>query len=121
MLAARSGRSVPIGSISQLGEIELDDGTLVPVRDTVPLAGLDDLVFGGWDPISSNALEAARTAGVLTEADLGPLSGELEAITAMEAVFDQDWVRRLEGRRVKAVTSGTRHSLVGWIGGPHFR
>ena len=69
--------------------------------DFVPLASLDDLVFGGWDPISPNALEAARTAGVLEERDLAPISGELEGVVAMDAVFDQRWVKRLDGFRVK--------------------
>ena len=70
----------------------------------MPLADLDDLVFGGWDPISPNALEAARTCGVLEEQDLGPISAELEGIVAMDAVFDQRWVKRLDGTRVKAET-----------------
>ena len=65
------------------------------------MAGLDDLVFGGWDPISANALEAARTAGVLEERDLAPVSSQLEGVVAMDAVFDRDWVKRLDGFRVK--------------------
>jgi myo-inositol-1-phosphate synthase len=60
-------------------------------------------VFGGWDPISPNALEAARTAGVLERRDLAAISSELEAIVPMEAVFDQRWVSRLEGTRVKQI------------------
>ena len=61
-------------------------------------------MFGGWDPISANALEAARTAGVLEERDLGPISAELEGVVAMPAVFDQRWVKRLDGTRVKDIT-----------------
>ena len=75
------------------------------IRDFVSLAGLDDLVFGGWDPISANVLEAAQTCGVLEERDLAPLSAELEGIVAMDAVFDQRWVKKLEGARVKPATS----------------
>ena len=65
------------------------------------MAALDDLVFGGWDPISPNALEAARTVGVLEEHDLAPISAQLEGVVAMDAVFDRDWVKKLDGFRVK--------------------
>ncbi|MDH3302328.1 MAG: inositol-3-phosphate synthase [Acidimicrobiia bacterium] len=101
VMSARSGHKPPVGSLSQTGR--LDDGSLI--RDAVPLASLDDLVFGGWDPISPNALEAARTAGVLSESDLNQVSGELDRVVAMEAVFDQRWVKRLDGTRVKPITS----------------
>jgi myo-inositol-1-phosphate synthase len=87
----------------RLGSRDQDRNPLI--RDFVPLAGLDDLVFGGWDPISANVLEAARTCGVLEERDLAPLSAELEAIVAMDAVFDQAWVKKLSGTRVKPVSS----------------
>ena len=82
-----------------------DDARNPLIKDFVPLAGLDDLVFGGWDPITSNALEGAQAAGVLEEKDLGAISGELEGIVAMEAVFDQRWVKRLDGNRVKLLDS----------------
>ena len=103
MTARRSGEA-PIGSVSQMAHIRLGsraDGRNPLIRDFVPLASLDDLVFGGWDPISANALEAARTAGVLEERDLAPISAEMEGIVAMDAVFDRDWVSRLDGFRVK--------------------
>ena len=92
VLQARQTGNAPIGSLSQmahirLGEREEDRNPLI--KDFVPLASLDDLVFGGWDPISANALEAARTAGVLEERDLAPISAEMEGIVAMDAVFDQ--------------------------------
>ena len=87
----------------RLGQRANDRNPLI--RDFVPLAGLDDLVFGGWDPISANVLEAARTCGVLEERDLAPLSAELEGIVAMDAVFDQRWVKKLDGARVKPATS----------------
>jgi myo-inositol-1-phosphate synthase len=108
VVSARNGYSVPVGSLSQMAHIRLgsraeDRNPLV--RDFVPLAGLDDLVFGGWDPISPNALEAARTAGVLEERDLGPVSAELEGVVAMDAVFDQRWVKKLDGHRVKQASS----------------
>ncbi len=101
VMAARSGHKPPVGSLSQTGRF--DDGALI--REAVSLASLDDLVFGGWDPISPNALEAARTAGVLNESDLNAVSGELEGVVAMDAVFDQRWVKRLDGARVKPIGS----------------
>jgi myo-inositol-1-phosphate synthase len=104
VLAARQGTAVPVGSLSQLSHIRLgerSEGRNPMIKDFVPLAGLDDLVFGAWDPISPNALEAARTSGVLEERDLAPVSGELEGVVAMDAVFDQRWVKRLDGTRVK--------------------
>src|SRR3954452_15186705 len=107
MTARRSGEA-PIGSVSQMAHIRLgsrSEGGNPLIRDFVPLASLDDLVFGGWDPISANALEAARTAGVLEERDLAPISAEMEGIVAMDAVFDQEWVSRLDGFRVKTAAS----------------
>jgi myo-inositol-1-phosphate synthase len=105
VLTARRTGDAPIGSVSQMAHIRLgsrSEGRNPLIRDFVPLASLDDLVFGGWDPISANALEAARTAGVLDEGDLAPISGELEGVVAMDAVFDRDWVKKLDGFRVKA-------------------
>ncbi|MCP4435659.1 MAG: inositol-3-phosphate synthase [Actinomycetia bacterium] len=104
VIAARKGLAAPIGSLTQMAHIRLgrrEEGRNPLIREFVPLAELDDLVFGGWDPISPNALEAARTAGVLEERDLAPISSDLEGVTAMPAVFDQRWVKRLDGVRVK--------------------
>ncbi len=101
---ARKTGTPPIGSITQMAKIRLgsrDAGRNPFIKDFVPLAQLDDLVFGGWDPISANVLEAARTCGVLDERDLAPVSAELEGVVAMDAVFDQSWVKRLDGFRVK--------------------
>src|SRR5262245_49272434 len=107
VLAARQGTGVPIGSLTQLAHMRLgerSEGRNPRIRDVVPLASLDDLVFGAWDPISPNALEAARTAGVLEERDIAPVSAELEGVVAMDAVFDQRWVKKLDGTRVKPGT-----------------
>ena len=104
VLAARANGSPLIGSLTQMAHIRLgarDAGRNPLIKDFVPLAALDDIVFGAWDPISPNAMEAARTAGVLEERDLAPISRELEGIVAMDAVFDQSWVSRLDGTRVK--------------------
>ena len=108
VLAARSQQTAPIGSLSQMAHIRLgsrDEDRNPLIRDFVPLASLDDIVFGAWDPISANALEAARTAGVLEDRDLAAISGDLEGIVAMDAVFDQGWVSRLPGTRVKTGAS----------------
>ncbi len=105
VMAARSGLKPPIGSLSQLGRMPGADGVEQRIQDVVSLASLDDMVFGGWDPISANCLEAATTAGVLNDRDLGEISGELEAVVSMDAVFDQEWVKRLEGHRVKEATT----------------
>ena len=108
VLQARQTGIAPIGSLSQMAHIRLgerEEGRNPLIRDFVPLADLGDLVFGAWDPISANALEAARTAGVLEDRDLAPISAEMEGIVAMDAVFDQSWVSRLEGTRVKTGSS----------------
>src|SRR4051794_12061883 len=88
VLSARAGHTVPVGSISQLSHIRLGDRSEDRnplIREFVPIASLDDLVFGGWDPISANALDAARTCGVLDEKDLAPVSSEMEGVVAMDA------------------------------------
>ena len=106
VLQARKEGKAPLGSVSQMAHIRLgarEEGISPLIKDFVPLASLDDIVFGGWDPISANALEAARTCGVLEEKDLAPISSEMEGIVAMDAVFDQKWVSRLEGTRVKQI------------------
>ncbi|MDA3039831.1 MAG: inositol-3-phosphate synthase [Actinomycetota bacterium] len=108
VLRARQDGTPPLGSVSQMAHIRLgrrEDGRNPLIRDFVPLASLDDLVFGGWDPISPNALEAARTCGVLDERDLVSISSQLEGVVAMDAVFDQRWVSRLDGQRVKNLTN----------------
>jgi myo-inositol-1-phosphate synthase len=71
------------------------------IKDFVPLAGLDDIVFGGWDIFEENSYEAAKTAGVLEGELLEQIRPELEQIRPMSAVFDQRYVKRLEGPNVK--------------------
>ena len=111
VLAARSEGVAPMGSLSQMAHIRLgarDEGRNPLIKDFVPLASLDDIVFGAWDPISANALEAARTAGVLEDRDLAAISGGLEGIVAMDAVFDQDWVSLNKLMPVAQRSSGSR-------------
>lgn len=99
-LAARRGLSRPIGSLTQYAPI--DDGDDAPrVCEALPMASLDDLVFGGWDIFEQNCYEAALEADVLTDDDLAPIREEMEAIEPMSAVFDPEWVRNLDGPNVK--------------------
>jgi myo-inositol-1-phosphate synthase len=102
--AVRRGRSKPIGSLTQMATIRLGKRTehrSPLIRDFVPLAGLDDLVFGAWDPIPDDALTAARKAGVLDERDLEPLADFLSALKPMPAVFETKYVTRISGTNVK--------------------
>jgi myo-inositol-1-phosphate synthase len=71
------------------------------IRDFVPLADLDDLVFGAWDPIADDALTAACKAGVLDKRDIEPIADFLREIKPMPAVFDNRYVTRLHGDNVK--------------------
>ena len=107
VLAIRKGLSKPIGSLTQMGTVRLGKRTenrSPRVADLVPLASLDDVIFGGWDIFSENCYEAARTAGVLEPGLLDRIKPELEAITPWPAVFDQRYVKRLSGSNVKTGT-----------------
>jgi len=100
VFAARNGAAQPFGSLTQLGHIRLGkrtDGRNPRIADLVPLASLDDLVFGGWDPIPDNAYEAAKRAGVLNREHLEAVADDLAAIEPMPAVFSHDWVKLLQG------------------------
>jgi myo-inositol-1-phosphate synthase len=100
----RRGKSLPIGSLTQMATIRLGkrtDNRSPLIKDFVPLAGLDDLVFGAWDPIPDDAYQAAIKAGVLTPADLAGVSDFLQTIAPMPAAFDQHYVTRINGTHVK--------------------
>jgi myo-inositol-1-phosphate synthase len=105
----RRGLAQPIGSLTQMGTIRLGKRTenRVPlIRDFVSLAGIDQLVFGAWDPISDTAYEAAVRCGVLDRfAHIEPIAAELKEIEPIPAVFDQSYVRRLDGPNVKSGAS----------------
>ncbi len=108
VLHSRRTGEDPLGSVAQMAHIRLgkrEENRNPRIKEFVPLAELDDLVFGGWDPLSPNALEAAQTAGVMKPEDLAAISGDLEGVVAMDAVFDQRWVSRIEGVRVKTETN----------------
>jgi myo-inositol-1-phosphate synthase len=104
IISIKKGISPPIGSLTQMGHIRIGDRSedrQPLIKDFVPLASLDDIVFGGWDPIDDNAYEAAIRAGVLEPHHLQPIREEMEAIKPMSAVFDQRWVKNLDGPNVK--------------------
>jgi myo-inositol-1-phosphate synthase len=104
VIAIRKGLAKPIGSLTQMGTIRLGkrtEGRSPKIGETVPLAGLDDLVFGGWDIFEDDCYAAARTAGVIEPSLLEGIRGELESIRPWPAVFDQRYVKRLDGPNVK--------------------
>jgi len=103
VFATRKGLSKPVGSITQTGHIELEGtGDQYPlIKDIVPLAGLDDLVFGGWDIYEDNVYQAASHAKVLDQHLLDAIRPELEAIRPMKAVFDRNYVKNLDGTYYK--------------------
>lgn len=110
--AARRGLAEPIGSLAEMGHIRLGkrtEGRQPRIRDFVPLASLEDVVFGAWDPISDDAYESARKAGALEAHHLEPLKDFLSSIKPMPAVFDKNYVRRLDGDNVK--TGKTKRDL----------
>jgi myo-inositol-1-phosphate synthase len=104
IMSIRKGLSKPIGSLTQMGSIRLGKRTEKKnplIKDFIELAGLDDLVFGGWDIFPDNAYEAAVKAGVLRREHLNPVRTKLAALKPWPAVFDQRYVKNLHGDNVK--------------------
>jgi myo-inositol-1-phosphate synthase len=104
----RRKHAKPIGSLTQLGHIRLGKRTDKKnplVKDFVPLAKLDDLVFAAWDIFPDNAKEAAKKAGVLSNEDIQKVGDFLEKITPMKAVFDQKFVKNIQGNNIKTETN----------------
>jgi myo-inositol-1-phosphate synthase len=102
--AIRKGRSKPIGSLTQMGTIRLGkrtDGRTPLIQEFVPLAKLDDIVFGGWDLFPDDAYQAASKAGVLSKEHLGELKDFLSSIKPMKPVFDQEYVKKLTATHSK--------------------
>jgi myo-inositol-1-phosphate synthase len=107
--AVKRGLGAPVGSLTQLSTIRLGkrtDGRSPLIKDFVPLAGLSDLVFGGWDIYEDTAYEAAANAKVLDKDLLAQVKEPLSAIRPMKAVFDSEYIRRINGPNVK--TEGTK-------------
>ena len=102
--AVRRGIAKPIGSLTQMGTIRLGkrtDKRAPMIKDFVPIAGLDDLVFGAWDIFEEDAYEAALHAGVLEKELLNQVKDFLRTVKPMKAVFSQEYVKRLNGTHVK--------------------
>lgn len=102
--AIRKGVGRPIGSLTQMGTIRLGKRTennFPLIKDFIELAGLDDLVFGGWDIFPDNCYEAAIKAGVLSKDHLDKIKKSLEKKVPMKAVFSQDYIKNLSGPHVK--------------------
>jgi myo-inositol-1-phosphate synthase len=107
--AIKQGVGRPVGSLTQLATIRLGkrtDNRTPLIKDFVPLAKLEDLVFGGWDIYPDTAYEAAVNAKVLEPALLEQVKQPLQAIKPMAAVFDQEYVKRIHGPNVK--TQGSK-------------
>ena len=111
-LLIRKGLAPSIGSLAERGTVRLgkrNEGRSPLIKDFVPLASLDDLVFGAWDIFEENGFEAATTAGVIDASLLERVRPELEAIRPWPAVFDQRYVKRLMGTNIK--TGATKRDL----------
>jgi len=107
--AIKRGLAAPVGSLTQLGTVRLGkrtDNRTPRIQDFVPLASLDQLVFGGWDIYEDNAYEAAAHAKVLDPHHLEAVREPLSAIQPMKAVFDKNYVKRIDGPNVK--TEGSK-------------
>src|SRR5262245_37727793 len=102
--AVRKRMAKPIGSLTQMATIRLGkrtEGRSPKIKDFVPLADLDDLVFGAWDIFEDNCYEAALHCGVLEKSLLEALRPQLERLSPMPGVFDQHYVKRLNGTHIK--------------------
>src|SRR6195952_2928906 len=102
--AVRRGFAKPIGSISQMGTIRLGkrtEGNSPLIKEFVPIADLNDIVFTGWDIFGGNLYDAAKTANVLDRDQLESMRPFLESIEPMPGVFDQHYVKRLNGTAIK--------------------
>ena len=106
--AIKAGLGQPIGSLTQMGTIRLGkrtDGRTPLIKDFVPLAALDNLVFGGWDVFPDDAYDSAEHAGVLPKDQLDQIKDQLKTVKPLPAVFDRNYVRRLEGSNIKSMKS----------------
>ena len=113
VLMARKGLSKPVGSMTQYDKIRVGQGAekkYLKYEDIVPIAKLDDIVFGAWDVYPANAYESAINCEVLKEKDINPVKDELEAIKPMKAAFDHNYAKRLDGENI--MVGKTRWEMV---------
>ena len=104
VLMARKGLAKPIGSMTQYDKIRVGKGAdkqYLSYSEIVPLAKLDDIVFGAWDVYPANAFQSAMYAQVLQEKDILPVKDELQQIVPVKAAFDKNFAKRLDGDNVK--------------------
>lgn len=104
VLMARKGLAKPVGSMTQYDKIRIGKGAdkkYLHYKDIVPLADLNDIVFGTWDVYPQNAYQSAMYCEVLKEKDINPVKDELEKIVPMKAAFDKNYAKRLDGDNVK--------------------
>ncbi|HEX5433595.1 MAG TPA: inositol-3-phosphate synthase, partial [Candidatus Angelobacter sp.] len=102
--AVRKGIAEPIGSLTQMGTIRLGkrtDGRSPKIKEFVPLAALNDIVFTGWDIFEEDAYESAVHAAVLEKELLNQIKPFLESVQPRKAVFDRNYVKKLDGKHVK--------------------
>ncbi|MDE6813557.1 MAG: inositol-3-phosphate synthase, partial [Duncaniella sp.] len=103
VLMARKGLAKPVGSMTQYDKIRVGKGAdkkYLHYKDIVPMADLNDIVFGAWDVYPANAYQSAMYAEVLQEKDIEPVKDELEKIVPMKAAFDKNYAKRLDGDNV---------------------
>ncbi|RYD55429.1 MAG: inositol-3-phosphate synthase [Sphingobacteriales bacterium] len=106
--AIKKGISQPVGALTQMGSIRLGKRTenrMPLIKDFVPITGLNDIVFGGWDVYADNVFDAAMNAKVLEPMLLHAVKPELEALKPMKAVFDREYVKNLDGNHIKEETN----------------
>ena len=104
VLMARKGLAKPVGAMTQYDKVRVGKGAdkkYLKYDEIVPMAKLDDIVFGAWDVYPENAFESAMHCQVLKEKDILPVKDELEKIVPMKAAFDKNFAKRLEGNNVK--------------------
>ena len=110
VLMARKGLTNLVGSMTQMDKIRVGQGSdkqYLRYEDIVPMASLDDIVFGTWDVYPQNAYRSAMYVRVLNEKDIAPVRTELEQIVPMKAAFDKDYAKRLDGSNVKRIPSSS--------------
>ena len=107
-LMTRKGLAKPVGSMTQYDVMRVGEGAdkkYLKYNQIVPLADLNDIVFGAWDVYPANAFESAVNCEVLKAKDILPVKDELEKIVPMKAAFDHNYAKRLDGDNVKTCTS----------------
>lgn len=113
VLMTRKGLAKPVGSMTQYDRMRVGEGEnkkYLKYNEIVPLADLNDIVFGAWDVYPANAYESAMNCEVLKEKDINPVKDELEKIVPMKAAFDHNYAKRLDGENI--MTGKTRWEMV---------